>query len=126
MNAYVQINGKKYATLQRSWVPSYNPPMTLRMCQDGTIDVTHGPKIWYAWQGELKIPVTPGTGYGLLTDITSVIEGMTTVTFYDHRNVQYSVTVSGQIPEKSATPMWDAASNELWLTVKIMGIKAAV
>jgi hypothetical protein len=122
MNDYITLDGHKYATLQRSWVPIYNPPMTARMCLDGTMDVTHGPAMWYQWSGEIKVEVTPATDYGGLSDLKDMIFAMTIVDFTDHRGDNYHVVVYGPTPEKSATPDWTAGSNELYVTVKIIGV----
>ena len=121
MLSYITLGGKYYKCLQRSWQPLYQTPMTVRLCLDGTLDVTHSAGIIYMWQGEIKVDLTPGTGYGSISELRALIAAQELITMIDHLGSTYSVVIFGQIPEKSATPAWDSPTNEIWVTVKMIG-----
>jgi hypothetical protein len=120
MNPYMSLNGKKYATLGRSWQETYNKPGTARVTLLGRTDVTYGPAVITGWDGEIKVPVQAATGWGIITDFMTAVQTRAAMTFIDHYSNTYSVHLMGTFQRKSLMNMWDSNSNSFIIPVKLV------
>lgn len=120
-NKYITLDGKKYTTLQRSWSELPFVPMTSRVLLSGDLDATFGPSSLTEWSGEIVAKVTPEAGYGSPTDLYATLKKTSAVNFTDHRGTNYTGVHVDPQKMRSLLPDWEAASNEIYITVKILG-----
>lgn len=124
MNAYITFDGKKYGTLVMSWQPVLIKPTQVRYNLDGTTDTTFGPAVPNEWSGHLVAKMTPDSGYGDIDDLRASLAKTEVLTMIDHYGDTYSVVSLGIIVPESKSPMWDAATNEFKVFVKLVRVYA--
>jgi hypothetical protein len=120
MNSYITLDGKKYQTLQKNWLPETQKSMTTRLTLAGSLDVTFGPGSIKIWSGEIKARVSPATGYGSPSDLRTSLDKLTGLSFTDHLGNSYTVYTQGY-KERSYTPVWDGTSNLINFSVRLVG-----
>jgi len=121
MNNYITLDGKKYKTIHKQWTPGSDKPATLRRTLLGSLDVTYGPGTFNDWQGKLEGPVTPIDGsWGSIADLRLTIVKLTSVSMTDHYGVTFTVHILGPFQEESRSPVWDSASNMIYVKVRIV------
>jgi len=121
MNNYITLDGKKYKTIHKQWTPGSDKPSTLRRTLLGSLDVTYGPGTFNDWQGKIEGPVTPIDGtWGSIADLRLTIVKLTSVSMTDHYGVTFTVHILGPFQEESRSSMWDAASNMIYVKMRIV------
>jgi hypothetical protein len=121
MNNYITLDGKKYKTIHKQWTPGSDKPATVRRTLLGTLDVTYGPGTFPDWQGKIEGPVTPiDSSWGSIADLRLTIVKMTSLSMTDHYGVTSTVHVLGPFAEESRSPVWDAATNMIYVKVRIV------
>lgn len=119
--SYITLDGNKYTTEQKSWVPTITNPSTARVTLAGTLDTTWGTKEMYSFQGSIRADISPATGYGTPAQLRTSLKKKQQITFADHYEVLYDMAVQG-FEERSHSPGWDAADNAFFFTVQIVGV----
>jgi hypothetical protein len=123
MNSYITLDGKKYRTPAQAWVPIMEKPATERYVLSGAADVTYGPMAPMRWKGEIEGPVTPDDGaWGSITDLRTTVQKTVAVSFTDHYGTGYTVHILGPLFERSLSPMWDSASNKIYIMVELVKV----
>jgi hypothetical protein len=121
MNNYITLDGKKYKTIHKQWTPGSDKPATLRRTLLGSLDVTYGPGTFNDWQGRIEAPITPIDGtWGSITDLRLTIVKLTSVSMTDHYGVTFTVHILGPFAEESRSPVWDGASNMIYVKMRIV------
>jgi hypothetical protein len=122
MNAYITLDGFKYATIHKQWAPTKERPVVIKKLLSGGRNVTFGPSMTNQWAGVITVPVTPATGYGAISDLRATYAKLTTLTFVDHYGVTYSVVIDRHVGEASLTPVWDAGTNMFQVNITLVQI----
>lgn len=121
MNNYIVLDGKRYKTRFPGWEPITSKPSTIRVTLGGSLDVTYGPSSIQGWDGEILAPVTPDTvDYGDIDDLRTSLAKTQGLSMTDHYGNVYTVHVVGSYRETSSSPMWDAATNEFRVPVRLV------
>ena len=104
------------------WRRHWPTPRSVRVLQDGSLDATFANISILEWNGDVQAPVTPpDSNWGSISDLRTILATKGSVTFNDHYgNVYTTAYISQSGAEKSASPMWDGASNEFRINVTIM------
>ncbi len=119
-NDYITLDGKKYATVAKSWQPSTPKPVTARQLANGDLDVTYGAKVLHVWEGEIIAKVTEGrAGYGSSSDVETSLNKLSGITFVDHYGTSYTVHCQ-QWKSRSQTNMWNDAGNKFYFMVRLI------
>lgn len=123
-NAYIQLDGKKYATVARNWSPQVQKPMTVRQLSNGDLDVTYGQKALKFYAGEIvanvsETPARLSAGWGTSSDIETSLEKMQGLAFVDHYGNSFTVHIGGW-KKRSLSPAWGGASNKLYYEVRLI------
>lgn len=117
---YIILDGKKYATLAKTWQPLEQKPVTARQLANGDLDVTYGTKSLKIWEGDIIAPVVETReGYGSSSDIETSCQKMQPVSFTDHYGAEHTVHIP-QWQFRSRTNKWDAASNKFYFRVRLV------
>jgi len=121
-NDYIQIEGKKYATVFGAFQKSTIKPGTHRQAIDGSFDVTYGPQEYDVWQGMIRAPNNPATGYGSKAELITALKLKRGLTFYPHDSTSGPLTahVIGVINEKSFTPDMHGTSNNWFIDLNLL------
>jgi len=120
---YIVLDGYRYKTMFESWTPKTRKPATERYTLAGSLDMTYGPAAPYEWEGKILAPVTPdGGSYGDIDDLRATLIKRTVLSFTDHHGAAYEVHALGPFTEESRSPMWDAASNEFRVDVRLVKV----
>ena len=125
-NNFIKINDGtntyQYKTALRSWKSVPVTPSTARVLLSGNIDITYGPTNVYTWEGELLVPVTsPGGNWGTISTLRTQLKKKVLFQFTDHYNQTYTTaSIEGPFPEHSIAPDWEAASNDILVSIKVM------
>jgi hypothetical protein len=120
-NAYITLDGNRYAALRKSWKPVPVKASQDRLNLDGTRDVTYGPAAFVDYQGELVAATSPSdTAYGSYADLLQTIAKTESVSFTDHFGTTYYVHVLGPYELRASLPDWDSASNVWYVNVRIV------
>jgi hypothetical protein len=122
MNNYITLDGQQYKTEAESWKPLLVKPSTVRVNLDGSTDVTYGPAMPVEWNGRIIAPVTGGGSWGDIDDLLTTMAKAEAVAFVDHFGAPYSVHVLGPFDRVSRVNMWDSASNEWLVQVRLVKV----
>lgn len=107
---------KKFRVVMGSLVKVLNKAQTRRRGLTGRMDSQEG-AVWRSWAMTLRVHETEGvSGYGDLADL----EGLyllnnpgsipsSTITFTDHLNISYTVSLVGNLNEENLTPYLDGS-----------------
>jgi hypothetical protein len=121
MNNYILLYGKQYKTLASDWVPVWAKPSTDRVTLSGNIDVTYGPAMIVGYTGSIIAPVSAASGWGTISDLRTTLAKREVVTFTPHdSSTSRNVHVLGGFAPTSLMGMWDAASNEWYVEVRVL------
>ena len=121
MNNYITLDGLKYMAPHGDFGQMRGKPSTERVTLSGRTDVTYGPATLVEWSGSLIAPVTPpDTGWGDVDDLRYTLGKRQSLAFTNHYGVAGVVYAVGPHGEISFAPVWDAASNEFYITVKLL------
>lgn len=121
MNNYIILDGLQYMAPHGDFGQVRSKPSTERVTLSGRTDVTYGPAALVEWTGSLIAPVTPpDTGWGDIDDLRYTLEKRQGLAFTDHYGVSGVVYAVGPHGEISFAPVWDAASNEFYISVKLL------
>ncbi len=124
MNNYITLDSKKYRCPFRQWEQLTDRPMSARFTWNGVADVTFGNGAFVIWEGAIRAEVTPGTGFGSVSDIRNTLAKKSVLEFTDHYGGDYIVAVETAGPERSISAKWDGASNVIFFPMKIYKIAA--
>jgi hypothetical protein len=122
MNAYIELDGKRYAAPHGQWTPSKERPVVMRRLLSGNTNVTFGPAVISRWQGTLKAAVTPEAGFGTPDDLRATYEKLTTLAFVDHYGATHNVIIDRSVDESSLTPKWDGAENTMYIKAVLVQV----
>ena len=118
MNEYITLNGKKYVTLAKTWIPTFQKPMTVRNTLLGEVSATYGPAVIKGWQGEIKAPASVSdASWGTVDDLLSALDTLGPVSFTDHMGVTVDVHVTMTANRRALVNVWDSASNCFYVPV---------
>ena len=118
MNTYVVLNGKKYVTVAKTWIPTFQKPMTVRNTLLGEVSATYGPAVIKGWQGEIKAPVqVEDASFGTVQDLLAALDTLGPVSFTDHEGTTVDVHVTMTANRRSLVNVWDSASNCFYVPV---------
>ena len=121
MNNYITLDTLRYAAVYPDFGPIRSKAATERITLSGASDVTYGPGTTVEYSGTIKAPVTPRTGaWGDIDDLRATLEKREALPFIDPYGVAYTVYVMGPHGEDSISPVWDGASNEFKINVRIV------
>lgn len=120
MNNYITFDSKKYITTAKTWHPEPIVPQTIRVNLDGNLDVTFGPASLQVFVGEIEAPVSPGSGYGSVSDLRTTLAKKQTLSLTDHYGTAHTVAVQGPVIERSLAPKWDGSSNKVYFKVRLI------
>jgi len=121
MNNYITLDTKMYRTLARDWAPVWNKPSTDRVTLSGSVDVTYGPAMILGYTGSIIAPVSAPSGWGTFADLKATLEKREAVPFIPHEGGSaVTVHVLGPFNPVSLLGVWDAASNEWHIPVRIV------
>lgn len=118
MNAYITLDGKKYATLQKDWTPVYDNDRTVRHTTLGVADVTFADGDRYEWEGTLVAKATPETGYGSRSDLVGTLAKKSRLSFTDHYGTTVDVVAIGPFRQRASVPDWEVAT--FYIPVKLV------
>ena len=108
MNAYITLDGKKYATVQKNWSPASQKSVTIRPLADGDMDVSFGNGNIRSYKGEIvAVADETRTGWGTSSDLVTSLDKMQVLTLIDHNNNTYNCVCQGW-KHRSLTPKWDS------------------
>lgn len=113
---------KKYKTPAKTWQFVTQKPATFRFTLLGAADITYGPGDYSEWQGLIEGAVTPDTGFGTLAELRAILKTKGSVYYQDHYGTAYTVHLLGPFPERSLHPIWDEASNKIYIQVRIVKV----
>lgn len=119
MNAYITLDGKKYATLHKDWTPGQDNARVVRMTSLGAADVTFASASMYEWEGTIVAKYTPETGYGSYSDLMTSLAKKSLLTFIDHLGNAHNVVAFGPFKPKCTIPNWDSPSASFHVNVKL-------
>ena len=120
MNSYITLDGKKYATAAKTWTPVPSKPGSVRLNLNGQMDATYGAGVLLRWEGDILARMTPLSGYGSPADLRASLIKTQGLTFTDHYGTAYTVHVF-RYKERSLSPNWDGATNEIKFQVELTG-----
>ena len=121
INEYISLDGKKYATLAKSWQPYTLKPNTVRFTLGGDLDITYSAATPVSWEGEIVADVTArGTGWGTIENLRTTLVKKTSVVLIDHYGNSYNVHPTADIIEKSVLPNWNDPSNSFHVNVVLV------
>jgi hypothetical protein len=121
MNNYVTLDGKRYIAPHGGFFPMRNKPATERITLSGASDITFGSGTMLEWIGMLIAPVTPiDSNWGDIDDLRATLEKRQGLGFTDFYGVATTVYAMDKHAEESISPMWDAATNEIRFTVRLI------
>ena len=121
MNNYITLNGKKYKTSAKDWMPAQlTKPGTVRVLANGEVDASYGPGVLMRWSGSVLASVTPEKDFGTLADLMEALSLPRELLFTDHYGNSYYVHVVGEIKVKSMVNMWDAGSNRFSVNLNMI------
>lgn len=123
MNAYITLDGYKYATPHKTWRPGIYPLVNSRILLDGTLDTTWGADTVIIFQGEIAADVTPASGYGAPTNLRASLKKRQHLDLTDHYGDTYDVVAIGPFAERGLSPKWDSAKNTIYFSVVLKGIE---
>lgn len=121
MNAYIELDGLKYATPHKDWAPIMDKPSTVRYTLGGDPDITYGPAVPQAWQGSIRVPVTvTDSTWGMYADLKASLAKLENLAFTDHYGDSYYVAALGPFAERSMSPKWDSPTNVFHIQVRLV------
>lgn len=121
MNDYVTLDGLRYATVAEVWEPVMEKPHTERYTLLGQLDLTYGPAIPRAWEGEIIAPVTPrAENWGDIDDLAQTLAKKEAVSFTDHDGNQGMVHCLGSHRRRSLLNRWDDPQNQFYVEVRLV------
>ena len=120
MNKYITLNGKKYATLSKTWVPTFQKPMTVRTTLLGEVSATYGPTTIKGWQGEIKAPASVSdNSWGTIDDLITALDILGPVSFIDHVGTTVNVHITATGNQRALINMWDSSNNSFFVPVAL-------
>ena len=117
MNNYITLDGKKYHTVHKQWVPLIDRPVVIKKLLSGNRNVTFGPAMKPTWQGLVRAAVTPETGFGSIDDLRTTYYRLSSLSFTDHYGVTSTIVLDRRVNEQSFSPKWDGASNQFEVNI---------
>jgi hypothetical protein len=122
--SFVSVDGKKYVTPARAWMPVETKPSQVRITLAGALDTTYGEKCLLEWRGDLMAPyAVTDSSFGTISDLLTSLRKKTQLTFIDHFEVSRSADISGQMARRSITPIWNANSTKWYISVTIKAVE---
>lgn len=108
MNAYITLDSKKYATLQKDWAPSYDNPRTYRHTDLGVADITFSEGDIFEWEGTVLAKYqNPESGYGTYGDLITSLKKKSSLSFTDHLGTTMNVIAMGPFKARPNIPDWE-------------------
>ncbi len=123
MNDYIVLDGFKYRTTHKQWMPMIDRPVLIKKLLSGARNVTFGPAMKPIWQGAVRaVAANPEPGFGTIDDLRATYNKLVSVAFSDHYGSAYTVALDRRVNENSFSPQWDAASNLFEVNLTVVAI----
>lgn len=120
-NAYITLDGKQYATLQKDWEPAYTNERSVRHTTLGVADVTFADGDIDTWEGTIVAKyASPAAGYGTYADLMTSLKKKQKLSFTDHFGTTINVVAIGPFKQRASVPDWSVAT----FYVKVTLVKA--
>lgn len=120
MNDYIILDSKYYTAPFGEFHPERTKPARIRTTLSGSVDVTYGPAVVQAWEGNIWAPVSASGSYGTIGDLRTTIAKMQSVSYTDHYGNSHTVHIIGPFRERALTPVWDSIYNKWRVSIRLV------